>query len=314
MRSLAPFVFLLLALCPACERTPERVTPKFAWPEEGSVKVKEFKSKRGQKAVVSYELTWKPDGEGTGSILSNRGFRFESINGVSAAHPEIAAELKRFAGLEAVYPDMHIDLEGNLIRFKNWDQIMNQTLELVGELDAGSEENRAQLEQAFTGPVFRKVMEEKTRAYWDVWVGAWVGFDMMTGESETFETTSEVIDGIELPGDVTITCNDVLYYEGEKCFFATIETEWDTAGIKDYLARFVDALFEGGDIDFPVEAIESFRRYDRVAGTYEIATLRPRDVKTYTSIEVTARDDPEDEPETRTRLEEHRYVFDWPDS
>jgi len=302
-----------LILIPACNREPERVSPAFAWPEEGSVGVKETVSKKGHKGVVSYELSWKPDEEGTGSIVSNRGFRFESINGVSAANPRVAAELEVFAGLDSVYPDLHIDREGNLIGFRNWDAIMAQTLEIMRQTEAASHEKWDRFEQIMRNPAFRTVMERKTAAYWDVWVGAWVGLDMMTGETETFDTTSGLVGGAEIPGKVSVQCHTVLVYGGRKCFRATVETEWNPAGMKEFLPQMLGVLLEGEDVDFPIDRLVSCRRHDRVSGVYEIETLRPRDVKTRTSIEVVVKEDPDGEPQKKTRLEEHRYTFDWPD-
>jgi|GEM_PF-5642624 len=306
-------IVLLVIFLSACERPPERVAPRFAWPEEGTVRVNETVTKQGLKGVVSYELMWKPDGEGTGFIVSNRGFRFESINGVSAAIPRLAEELEKLAGLKSVYPDMHIDQEGNLIEFRNWDAIMAQALEIAREGGAIPEEGWDQFERIINGPAFRALMERKTRTYWDAWVGAWVGFEMNTGETETFDITEELAKGIELTGAVTISCDKVLNWRGKKCFSASAETEWDSAAMKEFLPHFADTLLAGLDVDLSSDAIESCRRYDRVWGVYEIDTLRPRDVKTYTSIEVVVQGDPDAAPEKESRVDEHRYRFDWPD-
>ncbi len=254
---------------------------RFDWPQDCAVPVVEEVRKSGQTALLRYRLGLEADG-------SNTRVTFEDMVVTSVDGNPVPDEAGTAMGAQFTLPGFLVDPEGTVVELVGMDALIDQLNALDPE---------ANVEMT---PEFVALVEESvTDKYWGSWVGTWASwgfFDEATeiGTSE-FQIGSEVatsdivteslgtVDGGAVALRSTITLDGADFALAMGGVMATVANPTDSATTQEIVGQRV----------ITVEVVT------------DPATLRPTSAFTSIAIELTA------DGETRSQLEERRWIFEW---
>ncbi len=101
----------------------EELKPKFAWPTSGKVRVREKTIKKGNRAVTSYDLVLKSEGDKFRIVYTN--FKFLLVNGIPPTDPRLAQLKVIEKSMVNSLPELLISNDGHYLDLANFDAIVN---------------------------------------------------------------------------------------------------------------------------------------------------------------------------------------------
>lgn len=151
----------------------------FDWPLPASVAVTATITKKGNTSTGRYTVDFRSH-DSAEYVVSFRDFEFTSLNGMDATDPAVQARLGPVAGLTSSLPSMRLSKTGHYLGTTGLEQMMARTLELMPE--APGAEARERMQQYFESPQVRAMLQQKAGETWNIWVGAWNGLDLTSGQ------------------------------------------------------------------------------------------------------------------------------------
>lgn len=213
----------ILVACLAWHIGAIAVEPKsvlvFGWQLPCEVKVRETITKRQFVVEVEYLIEIKRHSDSSNRYtVKRKDFRFLKLNGMEAQHPALRGQVAQFEATLAHLPEFYIDQSGVIVGIEDWDRylaraepMIRAALQSVGTDDAMVEQVLAMMRD----PSARPAMEEKATAFWNLWVGNWVGLSADTDQQYTFPAELPLLVGDAVVVDYTVTTSSANRdYEG----------------------------------------------------------------------------------------------------
>ncbi len=182
---------------------------EFGWQLPCEVRVQETTTKRQLVVEVEYLIAIRRQSDSSDLYtVTRQGFRLLKVNGMDAQHPELRNQLAQFEATLANLPEFYIDRSGVIVGIEDWDRylaraepMIRDTFQSVGTDDAMVEQVLAMMRD----PSARPAMEEKATAFWNLWVGNWVGLSASTDEQYAFPAELPLLIGDSVAVDFTVT-------------------------------------------------------------------------------------------------------------
>lgn len=308
MKSLA-FAPILAALATATclrgqepgEAATQAALTRFAWPVPATVQVTETALKNGKEAKMRYELRISRREDGHLRIRYGD-FEFLEMAGMDVSSERMQKLLAPVFAMTSAIPDYVVNEDGEFVQADGIDEMVERVAGLLAATRGEEGEKEAErLAEAMKRPETRELLSAAVANYWNAWVGAWLGWDVPSGESAAVDT-SLPFGGVEIPARLAVTHHgDAAGEEG--CLRLSQRTVAEGPEVAKAVAHVVARMAgeaaneEPGDVSVVNE----------VEIVTDPKTLCPRSVRTSKVIRLT----PEGATEPREQVERHHYVFDW---
>lgn len=139
------------------------IQPKFAWPTSGKVMVKEKTLKKGNRAVTTYTLNFKQNGDKL--HISYADFHFLTLNGIPASDPRLA-DIKKVEKMTANgLPEFVVTRDGHFVELGNFETLAAAMVPMAKDKDS--------IQQFLANPQARKAISAKAGELWFDWVEFW---------------------------------------------------------------------------------------------------------------------------------------------
>jgi hypothetical protein len=303
------FLTLALSLAPQDTTGPKPVTLKFGWPETGQVHVLEKVLKKGGTARTSYDLSWVPDPEGDGILVSHSNFKFLTVNGMDATHPAIKDQLAEAAAMASAVPRIRVDAEGYLVEVEPLDEMLDRMFAPDSIMTEGLK-NREAVEKMMRTPQMQQVVSAKIGGLWSNWVGLWVDEEVERGGGQVYEIDMDISGGV-VP-EMVMTYGEREKHRGKECVEITMTGEADPERFLAAIMGFIDVAADatGNEpLDLSDSPFTKISRTEVTRGILCVDGLRPSEILTSMKSSLTSKG----ESEPTVQLEEHHYIFEWPD-
>ena len=236
--------------------------------------------KSGKTAVLHYTLDLQADGQ---NLLVS----FDDMSVISVDGTELPDAVSQTAAASFLLPSLVVDRDGFVVDVVGMDALVEQieALDPSGDFEVT--------------PELAAVLEDSvTSKYWDSWAGMWATWGSFEDEVEAGTSEFAAASGIAV-SDVEMRSLGAV--DGSLvALLSTITLDGD-----DFTLAMggTVAMATGSD---PTESSSiSGQRVVTVEVVTDPATLRPTSAFTSIEVEVTA------DGETRSQLEERRWIFDW---
>ena len=172
----------------------------FGWSIPTRVRVTETVSERGHVCTLRYVLELAPGADGAAeSLVRFRDFECLAVDGRPPEEsvvdaPGAAGALEDAASI----PDLRIGADGAYVGTAGLDRLVERVCALRAAMRPTSVAEQQELRRTLSSPAFREQMETGMAKYWNVWVGAWLGWDVPAGERHETETELPV-QGVAVP-------------------------------------------------------------------------------------------------------------------
>jgi hypothetical protein len=151
----------------AADQNPN-LNPKFAWPETGSVRVRERLFKYDKQTGRSYILTWKEKGDKI--QFSMKDFKFHAFNGRNVEGDQ-GKQLRQIEStVSETLPQFLVTRQGRYIGLENLDTALRKASDLMS------------YEEVTTDPRFRSAVEDDNHMLWLRMAGLWAVLPIEAGK------------------------------------------------------------------------------------------------------------------------------------
>lgn len=293
---------------PAPAAAPEVVELAYAWPREGSVRVREMRKKRGQEASFAYTLRFGPDPAGDGSVIDFTDWEFLSINGrdnTQRGFKKVASEL---APVLQVIPSLRISARGEFLECIGLDTLVERFLQSLRA--RGSEESEIQeFQAALADPRALAVIAEATAKGWRFWAGGLIGyrFELGTERCEEGEYPCNV-PGMTLRGKTVYKSARRVVDGGADCLELVVRTDYEPESVRAMMLAIWD-LFKEESSSEVRDQLKEATAFEELDGVWEISTLQPHRVESRSVMHL--RYDEGRGMQEVEQLETRSFVFDW---
>jgi hypothetical protein len=278
-----------------------------AWGLPARGTVTEVKLERGREVTLRYQVELSEDESGELRLRFDA-LELLEVDGRDLTSPALAEAVRRqVASLRGSFPTLRISRDGEFLGVVDWEHHVDQTIRSLRELSGRSDQAELEATRSMLlDPRFRAMLEAKSGETWQVWVQAWVGFDLAPGE------TADAVS--ELPvGQEWVEASVVLEHRGETADGAVQLSMVTTLAGQEAMAAFrrmmVDLTRDGPNPMTPEQLaqFEEFSKRTTLTVTTDPDSLRPLEA-TSESLDLVAGDG-----ERHEQVERHRYTFDWDD-
>lgn len=283
---------------------------RFAWPAQGSVRVRETVSRKGHTAEVAYELAWAPHPEG-GFVLEQRDRRWTAIDGVALTEEPTPAQLAAAGLSESVHPRLWIGADGRLQELLDLAAIAEPVVRQAQANPALSDAERQEIATAMQSPAALEMLGAATRQKWQCWVGAWIGAEIAPGATAIREEQLPILQIGSAQARVTMRAQAPEPIEGAVLIRLSLDTVFDpeslAAAARAVPARALTAQAQALQQEM-VANLGRIERQEHVELLTDPATLMPRQALRRTAMEVFDKKG----ASLGAQTEEFLYVFEWP--
>lgn len=208
-----------------------------------------------------------------------------------------------------ITPNLLIDAQGKFLRVRGLDKVLAGMKKESEQALAKDPKEKARALRTLENASFRAALEHSIGAFWNSWVGQWVGWDLDPGE-EIQKRTKVAIGDVQVPAVVT------LHHHGAvkgKPGYVRLTAHTLAAGPRmrkawhAYMRKLVGAPMARGEQRFPADGMVDARLEIHAEVITRLATLRP--ISAVQSRKVTLL--MEGEEKARVQTEKRTYSFDW---
>jgi CBS domain-containing protein len=269
----------------------------FGWPVPGVVHVSEWVEKNGTKAELAYELeVCRADG---GAKIHHRNVRFVTLGGIPADDERVRAQVQQAVVFSSLIPVMWVGDDGGLLGVVGLEDLIRHVL---GELPAGKE--REMVARFVEAPGILAVIEAKSSALWEAWVGMWRLFEPGGDEKQTF------VGEVPLPGGMVERSFVTERLESPEGALRLRQVRREgNQELEASLRQVLAPLLANAPSQAEAEKMLSASRIERIT-SWEVlidpTTLRPFEVETRMNMALSLPGQ-----ERKSQEEYHRYKFDW---
>lgn len=170
-----------------------RASFTFDWGAPCKVRVNEMMERKGKTKYVSFLLDMRP----VGNELHVRRRDHRSLHADGTEEPmDSADERDALRMLDGILPTMIIQHDGTISDVTGLDEMADFILTFPEFADDPVKQEK--LRRAMKSEQARATQKNRAAEYWDIWVGAWVGFSAGRDAPQTVNTTTELF-GQEMP-------------------------------------------------------------------------------------------------------------------
>ncbi len=303
---LAGAVLLASALGQTEPARPPAAT--FSWPVPGRVTVTERTEKKGQAAVMRYDIAIARAADGRRIELRYENMRFLEVAGRSVTSTAAQAELAPVLALASAIPTTVVSPEGKYEDMVGLEEMIEALLRHLREDLATPAGQMKATEATLRSPAMVAQLRAKLGDTWGLWVGLWVGLELAPGATLDVETSIPMPDGSTVPGSLTFEhLGKAAAPPGAVRLSARTLLEGEEA--RKAMERWIRGVAKStpGAPTPPERIFESFRRETRVSVVTDLATLRPAHARSEMNVTVK-----ETSGKSATSREVHDYTFEWP--
>lgn len=203
--------------------------------------------KRGQTAKLRYLLKMSA-GQNEGELVVRMSeLEFLELGGKDATTPAMRQALAATLAMARAVPDWVVDAEGNFLRMEGLEELIERLVGLNGALAEVGAAQREKILETLRSPAMASTLEQACGDHWNVWVGAWVGFDVAPGGEEQGDRELPFM-GTAVPACVTMR-NQGPATDHPGYFELSITSVSDGPSARDALAESLDATGQGNGAD-----------------------------------------------------------------
>jgi len=265
------------------------IQPKFGWPTSGKVMVKEKTLKKGNRAVTTYTLNFKQNGDKLHISYAN--FHFLTLNGIPASDPRLA-DIKKIEKLTANgLPEFVVTRDGHFVELGNFDSLAAAMTPMAKDKES--------MKQFLANPQARKAITAKAGELWFDWVDFWSAVSLKNDKPVVsvptgfmlFDAYNPAASKVEFLGKCS---------RSKTCVELSHTSNISGADGAQLMQKGMAKV--GSKAALPQSA--AVQKFTKVKIDY--ATLKPYEVLTRTSATIVQ------DQKTVDGVEEHEYFFDWP--
>lgn len=162
----------------------------FRWDTPIQFAVEETATKKDMNARILHKF--RITKEGDEFLLKWLDAEFISINGQSASAPELQQELAPARAMWIAWPPMRINAEGEFLGTSHTKEAIEEINRLLDKAFPERPDSVRQFYSRMADSAEGQSLADSAmdQRYWNTWVGAWIDFAILPGQSQTNEATS----------------------------------------------------------------------------------------------------------------------------
>jgi hypothetical protein len=265
------------------------IQPKFAWPTSGKVMVKEKTLKKGNRAVTTYTLNFKQNGDKL--HISYADFHFLTLNGIPASDPRLA-DIKKVEKMTANgLPEFVVTRDGHFVELGNFETLAAAMVPMAKDKDS--------IQQFLANPQARKAISAKAGELWFDWAEFWSAVSIKNDKPLVTVPTGFMLFDAYNPASSKVEylgkCS-----RSKTCIELSLTSTISGPDGAQLMQKGMSSI--GAKAALPQSA--AVKKFTKVK--IDSTTLKPYEVLTRTSATIVQ------DQKSADAVEEHEYFFDWP--